>query len=72
MHNVINATDTALAVYYTRCPHHHVAGATVLCCDPCRPDSCRRPGECCWDCEDVADCRDACPDAAASAAREIT
>ncbi len=61
-------------LHYSFCPHHHVEGDRVLCRDPGRPwriGTCRHPGECCWDCEALADCEHACPDAAASAAREM-
>ncbi len=57
---------------YSRCSHYEDRGDRALCHDPGRPwIGCRRPNECCWDCEYLADCEHACPDAADSAAREM-
>lgn len=44
------------------CEHHRNGG----CADPWG-----KCGRCCWDCELVADCPDACEAAAASAWREL-
>ena len=70
----ITATDNANLepiTYYTQCPHHHETKDTILCRDPWAPRNCAHPGLCCWECDCLPDCPQACLDAADSAARDM-